>query len=122
MDWSGRPTKRESIITNKKIHIEDLQFLVNNDGHIVISDPLDLDIGSNDYELNIKVLQSVNEDVMTNILQQKMMLNKGYTYEEIRNMFENLIQQNELINYLEMATHPRVGFLDKTNNLYYKKY
>ncbi|XBX03645.1 hypothetical protein QMP26_24250 [Enterocloster clostridioformis] len=53
-------------ITSDKIKIDDLQFLIKQDGHIVIADPLKVIVGESPSKNNIKMIDILIEQAKTN--------------------------------------------------------
>ncbi|MDE7416480.1 MAG: hypothetical protein K2N44_09295, partial [Lachnospiraceae bacterium] len=59
-------TKIKQIMNNDKIKINDLQFLIKEDGHIVIADPLDVIVGQLPSKNNNKMLDILIEEAKKN--------------------------------------------------------
>ena len=51
---------------DKKIKIDDLQFLIKEDGHIVISDPLQVIVGENPSKNNLRMIDILIEEAKKN--------------------------------------------------------
>jgi hypothetical protein len=49
----------KQMMMDKKVKIDDLQFLINYDGHIVIADPIDVIIGHEPSTINIRTINKL---------------------------------------------------------------
>lgn len=54
-------------MVNKKIKINDLQFLIGKDGHVVIADPLDVLVGEAPSKSNLRMIDLLIESAKNNL-------------------------------------------------------
>lgn len=57
----------QSILTSKKIKVDDLQFLIGKDGSVVIADPKDVDFNIGTSNTNKRTIELLIESVQKNI-------------------------------------------------------
>jgi hypothetical protein len=60
-------TKIRDKMRTSKIKIEDLQFLINKDGTVVISDPLNVSLGEAPSPNNIRMIDLLIESAKSNL-------------------------------------------------------
>ncbi|WMX16027.1 DUF4157 domain-containing protein [Aureispira sp. CCB-E] len=104
------------IITKEELFIDDLQFLIQKDGRLVVADPLGVKASSETP--SIQIVNTAIEDAMTNIITSNISKNVNYTSDDLFNLLGNTVSRESFDEFLEMAAHPRVGFLSKSGSHY----
>jgi Domain of unknown function (DUF4157) len=96
------------IIVDSEVYINDLQFLVGEDGSLVVSDPLGVKTGS-DFT-SIRVMDDILIEATTNVAEKAMIPGKVYTKAQIMNdLLNGLVPEATVDDFLSVQTNERFG-------------
>lgn len=88
---------------DKRIQIDDLQYLISNEGHFLVADPLGVKIGNGatyvDDIINYDLIPMLN-NMLTRLLPKKLQSGVIYTKIDILNLLENKIDEDFLTSYI----------------------
>ena len=95
------------LIKKEKIFIDDLQFLIDSQGNLVIADPMDIAEGGG-FETNVRMIDGLLESAAENIIKEKLKENPdGLTREQLFSMIN--LDKDLIIEAITVLENPRFG-------------
>lgn len=87
-----------TLLQSKNIKINDLQFLIEPNGKLVIADPLDVTIGEPPSRNNIRMIRLLIEVAGENVLVNKLESGTKYSREQIIDLMKSQISDRNMLN------------------------